>query len=129
MDLMRSWVAAAAAFLVGSVLMVALTVNVSSADGVAGTRGATVVSGVPSLAVYMLMTAVGASVHPAPRRDDPSRHAVAVFVVPAVTMVGSVVLAIGGGFSVAGTVASLVAGAIGAVAGWRIVGWLRSRAT
>lgn len=127
MDLIRAWAAAAVVFLVGSVALVAITANTSSADAVTGTDGSALWNGAATLMIFLLTAAAGAIVHPEPRRADPVRHAVAVLTVPAVTMMANVALIMGGHYSVAASVASIIGGLIGAVAGWRIVGWLRSR--
>jgi hypothetical protein len=128
-DLLRSWGVAVAVYVVGSVLSALAAVLARDPDLLKGAgRSATWAAG-SALLIYLLMAAFAALVHPAQRRHDPVRHAIATLGIPAVAIVAGVGFGAAQGVTPAGNAASAVAAVAGALTGWGLVVRLRARRT
>ena len=126
MDLLKSWAVAVAVYVVGSLLSAGTAIQVGD-DLLNGTIPSVTWAAGSSLLVYLLMAMIAALVHPAPRRDDPVRHAVAALGIPAVTVVGGVVFGVVQGFAASGNATSAITAVAGALVGWALVTRLRAR--
>lgn len=125
MDLVRSWAVGIGVWLVGSIIAVALFIGTGSFAQIQSFGGRVVAFYLPELIVAVLTAGAAALVHPAPARERGARHAAAVFAVPAVVLLGSLVNSAiqGVGFEV--YLAALVTVPVGSVIGWRIADAVR----
>jgi len=117
---LKPWAAAVGIFLVGSVMTAVLQIN---AHQQLDSNGRLVRMAAATLLVYLLMALTAALLGPADRAGS----AIAGLTVPAVTLVGGVVLAAVGAVSSSGALATTAAGLVGAGAGWLAVVWFRGR--
>lgn len=118
MDLIRSWLAA----IVTWVLTMWITAIVGEAGGDQAAFGS--FTGrllwlyVPLMLAYLLIAGAASALHTRPHRGRRTRHLIAVLTVPVVTVVLSTVLGAVGHAAPSGLISSLVAAALGTVAGW-----------
>src|SRR5262245_57457795 len=99
MDLAKSWVTAIVVYLVGNVFMVKVaSAGNKVAQGDLSTGSKVLWNVVPALLIFMFMALLSAILHSSPHRDDPTRHALAVFLVPAVMIVVNVLIGLAQGF-------------------------------
>lgn len=126
MDLVRPWLAAFTIFLTGSLGMAYVTSSATTAERLESTSGAIVWNAVPGFLIYVVMVLFGSIFHRGPQREDTARHALAVFGVPIFAILYSVAYGLLTG-AILGTAISIVAGVIGAAAGWAGTHWLRKR--
>ncbi|MFB4312820.1 hypothetical protein [Actinomadura sp. 21ATH] len=121
MDLVRAWGTAVAVYLVASlVTTIAAVGSDAAADGLTATGDRVVWNAVPMALTFAAMTVLAGLAHPGPRRSSSSRHALAVFAVPAVLGVLGVVFGLATGPAVSAW--SGGAGAlVGTAAGWGVL--------
>jgi hypothetical protein len=119
MDLVRSWVAAIVFYVLGSVLTVQVATAARVSQQELASMGGTIVWNLfPSLLIFFVMVALSALLHPAPQREEPRRHLIAVLGVPAVVTVFNLVVGFATGSAVIGVIAGIVGSALGVFPAW-----------
>ncbi|MQA83308.1 MAG: hypothetical protein GEV03_01425 [Streptosporangiales bacterium] len=118
MDLIRAWLAAAVAWLAGTLAVGFFAAALANPDALASFSGRLTLAYLPSFVVYACVAALAALIHPRPERERPARHALAVLGVPALGL--AVVLGYGAarGTGSGDLFATVVVGVLGAIAGW-----------
>lgn len=129
MDLVRSWVAAAVAWVVGMWITSVIGYAGVAHDAYVNFLGRLLWLYVPLLVVYVLIAGVASAVHTRPRRRQRVRHLVAVLPVPVVTIVLSTVMGAIGPTETSGLVLSVAFSALGTVVGWLLADLAWSRVT
>jgi hypothetical protein len=125
MDLVRPWLAALAVLLTASLGTAYLISNVTTPERLASTSGTVVWNAAPSLVIYLLAVLFAAIVHPVTHRENPRRHLLAVFGVPAAAILFSAAYALFTGAVLASAV-SILGGLAGAAGGWTLTARLRT---
>lgn len=121
MDLLKSWVIGALAWITVS-LVVASLITTLTPEGLLGSFGGRfLIDYLPALVTLACVAGAAALLHPAPQRTRPARHAVAALTVPALSIAANVALIAADSPVHAETLAgNIVAGVLGAIAGWRL---------
>ena len=121
MDLLKSWVIGAVAWIGISLIIGALITSLATEAMLGSVGGRILVDFLPALVTTACVAAAAALLHPAPQRMNTSRHAAAALVVPALSIIANVVvIAVDGPVAVGILVGNVVAGVLGAFAGWRL---------
>lgn len=130
MDLVKSWVIAILAFVLGA----ALTVFIAEAAKIDPARLSGGGSGIAwnllsALLIYFFVAGLSGLVHSRPHRDNPTRYALAALLIPAVLVVLTLIFGLVRGTPPLNLIADIVGSVAGAGLGFLLARRLRKRSS